>query len=94
MNVEKWVEDDANVYIGREQGDVPASPWANPYKVEEHGREAALEMYKDRLRSTPSLLDSLEDLEGKSLGCWCRAYECHGQILVDFLVNRKYELTT
>lgn len=36
-----------------------------------------------RLLSSPSLRRSIANLEGKTLGCWCKPQACHGDVLVE-----------
>lgn len=31
------------------------------------------------------LMKSLPELKGKTLGCWCKPYPCHGDVLVELL---------
>jgi hypothetical protein len=35
------------------------------------------------------LFDSLEELEGKTLGCHCKPKECHGDVLIELLQYKK-----
>jgi hypothetical protein len=79
--------DEYDVYIGR------PSKWGNPfshklvslaeYKVE--SRAEAIEKYREWIKTQPHLLDSLEELRGKRLGCWCRPKLCHGDVLLELL---------
>jgi hypothetical protein len=73
------------VYIGRAmrfQG-LKASPWANPFKLEEGvPREEIMERYRAYLEARPELLERLPELKGKVLACWCKPdLACHGDIL-------------
>ena len=86
LDVKEWSEEPGNVYIGRAHEGVPASKWANTFKVGEHGRENALKLYKDKLLATPSLMEDIGHLAGSRLGCFCWPdEECHGQILINIL---------
>ena len=39
---------------------------------------------------SPALLDRLGELEGKTLGCWCKPDQaCHGDILIELLKERR-----
>jgi hypothetical protein len=76
-----------DVYIGRACNtggwDLAASKWANPYRVAECGTvEAAVEKYRQYIMRTPSLLNDIGELRGKTLGCWCKPGPCHGDVLV------------
>jgi len=78
------------VYIGRRWTlggyDLPASPWKNPYPVKRHGREGAVDLYREHILKSEELLSRLGELEGKTLGCWCKLEErCHGDVLLDLL---------
>jgi len=65
-----------DVYIGR------PSKWGNPFKLEDFdSREACLDAYRSWLTSQPDLLESLSELRGRTLGCWCSPKQCHGDIL-------------
>ena len=84
MDIDEWVKDPNNKYIGRAHGNIEESLWANPYTVQEHGRDKAIEMYKERLLNTPSLITNIDDLHGFQIGCGC-SDDCFGQILVDLI---------
>jgi len=67
---------------------LPESKWANPYPVTRYGLDEALSRYRThicaRIASDPSMYD-LNELRGKTLGCWCAPNRCHGDILIDLL---------
>ena len=92
VDLDEWVKDPKNTYIGREQGILPESPWANEFKVQIHGRDMAIQMYSEKLRNTPSLTDDIHSLVGQTLGCLCSPSDCHGEVLIDFINNLNYEL--
>jgi hypothetical protein len=83
---------ECDVYIGRRVRFHPIftkdSKWANPF-----GRNPdSLRSYEVRIRSIPELWDSLPELDGKVLGCWCvdtdsveEPLHCHGQVLMKLL---------
>lgn len=76
------------VYIGRNLNmggwKLPKNKWHNPFTVKQYSRDEALRKYKDHVLSTPELLNSLHELGGKVLACWCPSKEeCHGGVLVD-----------
>ena len=69
-----------DIYIGR------GSKWGNPFKIGEHGsREEVIRRYEEYVRANPNLLNSLGELKGKTLGCWCRPKACHGDVLVKLI---------
>ena len=81
-----------DVYIGR------GSKWGNPFthikdretKAEfvVNTRDEALKKYREWILNKPELLNSLDELKDKKLGCYCSPRRCHGDILVE-LINAK-----
>lgn len=72
-----------DVYIGR------GSKWGNPFVIDVDGtREEVIAKYKAWILQQPDLLNDLHELEGKTLGCFCKPKDCHGDILVE-LINEK-----
>lgn len=88
---------DCDVYIGYKTkippwSDLPTSKWHDRYFYLARSGQAkrALEMYKRHILSTPSLRDSLFELEGKRLGCFCKNHKfCHGRVLLELLSNAR-----
>lgn len=86
-----------DVYIGRAPGE--RGKWGNPFSHKEGTtakylkatREEAVEAYKDYILEGEGkhLLNDLHELEGKTLGCWCKPKKCHGDILVEIIEQRK-----
>ena len=75
-----------DVYIGR------PSKWGNPYIIGVDGeRDQVLLLYEAYVRSTPELMDSLHELEGKVLGCWCHPKPCHGDVLIRLMEEKAPE---
>jgi hypothetical protein len=74
-----------DVYIGR------PSKWGNPfshkdgtlaaYKVDT--RDEAVARYREWIATQPELLNTLPELRGKMLGCWCKPQACHGDVLAE-----------
>lgn len=89
MNFYNWKLQPNSLYIGRNMelyvGGTSASKWANPYPVKIYGRDKCLEMYEKYVRDTPELYNSLSELKGKVLGCWCCPEPCHGNVLIKLL---------
>ena len=82
----EWDSNDNTLYIGRDMtyyvpGTVK-SKWSNPYSARKYGREKCLELYEEYVVCEQNLLDSLHELDGKILGCWCKPAACHGDVLV------------
>lgn len=75
------------------------SKWHNPFKVAKPGKtykntsglnkrytlDESLVMYKEYVLNNKELMDSIEELRGKTLGCWCKPNRCHGDVLVEIL---------
>lgn len=82
-----------DVFIGR------GSKWGNPFThikdkvtladIIVDTREQAIDNYREYLTQNKELIDSLDELEGKVLGCYCKPKSCHGDILLEFLSKRK-----
>lgn len=67
-----------DVYIGR------PSKWGNPYQIGPHGsREMVIERYRTYILTNTRLLADLNELKGKTLGCWCHPQGCHGDVLAE-----------
>ena len=90
-----WLQNPKHLYIGRDMSWVKhganASKWQNPYTVAKFGRSTSINKYKTYIRATPSLFNSLYELEDKVLGCWCSPQPCHGHALVE-LYNNKHSM--
>jgi len=82
-----------DVYIGR------GSKWGCPFTIIKDrptlakeivdSKEEALEKYREYVLSTPELMNSLHELEGKVLGCFCKPDKCHGDVLLELLEKEK-----
>jgi len=67
-----------DVYIGR------PSKWGNPFEIGKDGdRDEVIAKYRDWIQNQEELLQSLHELKGKTLGCWCSPKSCHGDILAE-----------
>jgi len=82
-----------DVYIGR------GSKWGCPYTIIKDRptlakeivdtKEEALAKYKEYVLASPELMASLDELEGKTLGCFCKPESCHGDVLLELLTQKK-----
>ena len=69
-----------DIYIGR------GSIWGNPFRIGPDGsREDVIEKYRQWIKTRPDILSHLEELRGKTLGCYCKPLACHGDILIELL---------
>lgn len=60
------------------------SKWGNPFIIGVHGtRKEVIEKYRQYILDTPELFNSLPELKGLTLGCWCKPDACHGDVLVE-----------
>ena len=76
------------LYIGRQMyrggWRLPGSKWANPYRIGRDGTRAeVIARYREYVLENPDLRDSLPELRGKVLGCWCTPEACHGDVLTE-----------
>ena len=93
MKVVHCKKESYDIYIGR------PSKWGNPYSHKEgtsarfktETRDEAIQAYRDYILNGEGthLLEDLNELEGKILGCWCKPKSCHGDILIEIINERK-----
>lgn len=82
MKVVHCKQDKFDIYIGR------PSKWGNPFKIGQDGtREDVIKKYHEWLKNQDDLMGSLNELQGKILGCWCAPEKCHGDILSELANN-------
>ena len=63
--------------------------WGNPFRIGEDGtRSEVIEKFRQWVISQPKLMNDLEELRGKRLGCWCSPKPCHGDVLIDLLKEK------
>jgi hypothetical protein len=70
------------VYIGR------PSKWGNPFAIKsESERELVIDQYRKWITKGEGqhLLQQLQELKGKTLGCWCYPKKCHGDVLAELV---------
>ncbi|EFR8875029.1 DUF4326 domain-containing protein [Salmonella enterica] len=74
-----------NTYIGR------GTLWGNPYAIGHDGdRDEVIRKFKydferDFLKGGADFKDKLKTLRGHTLGCHCKPYACHGDVLARYL---------
>ena len=95
-DLEDWLRNPNHVYIGRDMTHyvkgATGSKWGNPFKAKKDGREERVRQYKEFVKTNRevqsngrTLYQSLGELRGKVLGCWCHPESCHGHALVELL---------
>lgn len=72
-----------DVYIGR------GSAYGNPFRIGPDGtRDEVIVKYRTWLTAQPRLiLQAQHELPGKRLGCYCKPLACHGDVLVEAVVD-------
>jgi hypothetical protein len=90
MNIEQYVvhckKDKYDVYIGR------PSKWGNPFTIGKDGnREEVIRKYAGWIIKQTELLNNIQELKGKVLGCWCSPKACHGHILSAIANSEHFE---
>ena len=88
-----WLTSDINnLYIGRNMNyyvnGTYKSKWHNPFSIKKYGEEKSLELFEDYILKNIDLLNDLHELEGKTLGCWCKPEKCHGDILIKLWIEQ------
>lgn len=94
-NLKEWIENDDNYYIGRrgivfvDGSRYPPndSLFANPYKEGKDGTRAQIILKYEKYIKLKIKNEevNLDDLRGKTLGCWCTPLPCHGDVLLRLL---------
>ena len=85
MPVVHFRKDPYDVYIAR------PSKWGNPFKIGIDGdRREVIEKYRLWLLEQPELMTEIAELHGKTLGCWCRPYFCHGDVILE-IAKQEFE---
>lgn len=74
-----------DTYIGR------GTLWGNPYAIGQDGerdeviRKFAYDFERGFLRGGEDFNEKLKSLRGHTLGCHCKPYACHGDVLAEYL---------
>lgn len=85
MKVVHCKKEKFDVYIGR------PGIWGNPFSLDKYTRTEAIEKYREWIKTQPDLLKKLPELKGKTLGCWCKPKECHGDVLIELANKPTYD---
>jgi hypothetical protein len=81
----EWNSQPNHLYIGMDmthyiQGAV-GSKWQNTFTNIKSLRKS-LELYEERVRNTPELIEAIGELEGMELGVLWKSTPCHGDVLI------------
>lgn len=86
MKVVNLNQEPYDVYIGR------PSKWGNPYVIGKDGtRSEVIAKYREYVMNNPELMESLVELRGKILGCYCKPKACHGDVLVELCSYKRLD---
>ena len=82
-DIDSWLKEPNNLYIGRSTNKLKGSKWRNRYKLSIFkSRIKVVTLFERYVRHNKNLIQDLGELKGKTLGCWCAPLLCHGQILL------------
>ena len=82
-SIKRLVKGDQNIGCGCRQRSSGPSKFANPFKVAQHGRERAIQLFSRHLERDKSLRSALWTLSGLRLVCHCALRQsCHADALI------------
>ena len=85
LNKRKDKATENSIYVGR------PSKWGNPFIVGVHGKQGeCVDLYANWILTQNKLLNSLPELKGKDLICWCAPKRCHADVLLKLANNDGY----
>lgn len=91
INLKEWVLASKVVHCKKQSYDIlidRRTKWGNPFIIGKDGdRAEVIEKYRQWVVTQSHLMNSLPELKGKILGCWCSPKPCHGDVLVE-LANK------
>lgn len=72
------------------------SIFGNPFKIGENNtRKGVIEKYKiwfyNKIKTDKNFKTCVNNLKGKTLGCWCTPLPCHGDVIIEYLNGLKTE---
>jgi hypothetical protein len=93
--------DSIDTYVGRGPGgrhmlETPVGKrgWlGNPYTTDEYSRQESInkfsEAFEKKIRSDKDFRDSVKQLKGDTLGCWCQKHDeekppCHAEVIAAY----------
>lgn len=75
-----------DIYVGRPNRTYGRSIWGNPYREGIHGTRAeVIAKYRLYVTRNTYLMERLDRLKGKRLGCYCFPLPCHADVLVELV---------
>ena len=88
VDIRSWIKGPDNVYIGRPEKGL-TSKWGNPHRLKIYKRrKTVVNLFQKYILRSDHLLNSISELKGKVLGCWCAPKLCHAEILHKLAGNR------
>lgn len=68
-----------------------STKFGNPFIIGKHGnREEVIEKYKNYLHSNAEYANMVyKELKDKNLSCWCKPDKCHGDVILEYINDRK-----
>lgn len=81
------------IYVGRAckkgKWNLEESKWHNPFVLKKDGfRKDIISKFKSYILHKPELLNSVHELKGKTLACWCGDdQDCHTDVLIALADN-------
>ena len=74
-----------DIFIGR------PSVWGNPYEIGKDGtRSEVIAKYREYLLGNKELMSLLYQVKGKTLGCWCKPQNCHGDVIAEVADSTRF----
>ena len=97
----KWVQEPNHLYIHgnlstflKKKGTSDSIWYKDVKELQEFANDeeiSYLTAYERCIRQTPELWNSLDNLENKVLGCWCKpSQSCHADVLIKLFNEKKY----
>lgn len=81
-----WRTPENTEYVGRARATKQypyGTKYANPYTVDDHGRQKAVELYQVYILEKYPIEEIQQDLRGRNLMCWCPLdMPCHADFLL------------
>lgn len=74
---------ECDLYIDRR------SKWGNPFRIGPDGtREEVIAKFKEHILKYPHLIEEAKTvMKGKTLGCWCAPFKCHGHVWKELIFD-------